>query len=1604
MAMKKRILGILLLSVLLSMAFASIGAATEVKVTQVDANDIHMLKFAKKTYTYDLSFDVTADGIETKTVKYEVRSGGDFIKVIPDRNTPNNISVRNGMTNVKWGLQPQAQGTAVLHIEVGNSAASGDLASKDITITVEEVPELKIEKWSFEPVHVGNTLSFDFATNYDSSKDMLRVEVPSRIDGLKNVSVDISKTPFVFSASADKVMTKKNLTLFTLKLASDDSMKAEFGLAVTISGDKPIINITSVDKTIKHSGNVDSKDMARIASVDIFKGGTVYDDSNTPFELEVWGAKSLTVAISKQSQGGVFALSQQGQKAASGDYAEKASYKLKVKIPDIKEDTEFSVTIKAKSNADLGETEDKETEHTYKIYAYANPNIDKQKDITVKWGEAVDFTPKASNVNTWAVITSNDISGDITNLPFYGLSLDASSGKIFGTWKSHDIGSGKGEVKLADAKSVTKTLNLVGWNKSNNLSDDYSFNLVFTGVAPVISESATVAKIEEKSKVLIVHQPLSSGDKIIRIPAEGPGNIMWTIKNGSKTVDLVSGDEQDKAKDVLPKGLYATVSAEPSKSYESVLIISGEPEVTFKPTKITITATNKVGKGKQVTPTFQIGLNEIKIGGAHSGDIPSGDKKVGYEIKIGNDTEITLSADPAEVTWKATNLPAGLKLKDNKDGTATLSGKLTRATTKKALDGNNTVYEIVATSTNFKDITAILSADIKVFDPPEVTTKGLKDITVGEPYDSGELKAKGDPKSWDVTFTSKDKNSWLDKFIAPNGQAYISFDAVNKKIVGSIDRMPGGTIYVRVVISNDVDSTSKDLELKAKGVAPSFTTTAISTIKGSDGGSRDIVTAGTLPIYMKAYIDGSTAKKLFGEMDKTYDGKKTIPLDSDDKNISGFYFDSSADLGTGLLSIDAGAGRAYLNIPITIEASNDIKKITKKFSVTVIGNKPKWYIVSADNRTPTSSPSDVFRTETSGVEIGSRDTTTGYWLIASGDLPMTVKVSQKLKEGSNNNDKNGIIVELSEDKRLAYYIHGKPTAKKETKTTITFTATNPSTGDKDTSKITFTAQLPPEITTNDRALAKEVELGKNLSVKLSAKGTKTITWQVVSIDKGAGQVNVLGDNGKESLDVLGLKFDGAKGTIAGKPSSTNNLTLSGDKYHSWDVYVVASNAAGSSDKAAKVQIGIKGAKPKIITKTITIKRGEPDSISKDNDGDNKGIGNLLKIDRNNNRTSAYFDSIDFYPANTTEETKLTGLGFSATIVSMDNRRTGRLSADVKGLKANRGQSVKFAANNYDSVATGSVKIVIEDPRPDADSKDYTLNITANPDRKVTEEQPLTLSSDTVTGDSKIRWSITNRPANNTRVTAKITADRSDPTKATLELSVPKGLAQSNGYSVTVRATNQNLKDKNTNFVDITVHGEARAVAAPTENTEKKPEAPEDVAARPESAPEAEPEALPEDEAELYDDDAEEGTITFGAERTIDSLTAEQRAAIEEAGYKIIAVLPETTVDISGQYDLDTDLAEDAPEGAELAYFALPVEDETTEDDEIVDFYDEAGADISAVPENKKVIVSPWFTAEKTYAPVIAVKADEAAGAKDNAEDLKEGDIVTEQAIEEKEAE
>lgn len=1459
---------------------------------------------------------------------------------------------------------------------------------------------------------VGGTFAQFGLTSGDSSENGLSIKGQARKVGKATITLNVQ--------SKDTPSTKSSQVVYTLNIKNPADNKIKM---YWISGDKKA-GTSSGNATLVTVSNDKNNKLYSRASLSANLGLSSKDDSNLlTFYVEGLSQDSKLkvkkVSITPSTSGLTATMSTD---STAGKNWQVGRLGISIvgsvdKEQKLTEKQEYTVEIIATA---AGEASDGisagDAKGYFKFEVYPKIKINTTKTFEVPWGKEVTYPPslnlKDKTKVSWDITkpSSSNANFDSADLKAFGLILgkngtEATVGdlNIKGTWTLPY----SGDLKLDPTSSdIEKTVHIVVSDDSGISSADIVFK--FKAVKPEFSDKSALEGTTGWTSQLVYGESIDTTTMdSSAIKVKGPGSMDFTVS------DLPEGISWDKVVHSWDEGMYITLNGKPTQivkgSAARITVKNGAGTATLKP-KFTVTldgdlSTNSTREG------FGLPTGDFAKDAFISSDaFDMSDRSRSFDIVI--------SVEPGPITWKATNLPKGITLSwdKNKGANATVAkliGKFSKAGT----------YNYTITATNKAlEKTVTLGETIIVHEKPTISTTKLPDITAGKAY-TAKIATKN-ATNWDIKFSADNSSSWVADGYgantdAQNADSYasqLSFDKATGKFVGSIDKIPaGGIIVIHVSVDNPAGAASADYTVNVKGIAPKVTTKSIGTMTG--GSLVEIEASGTRPVDISAYIDASSAKKFFDastqiNITTSEDG---APSSIEDQTTrTGFYFipdldDNGNGLGTGKLYFLADAKQAYKNLPITFAATNSAnatKPATKKLNVTVTGNDPVWYAASGDDTaedsyTPQTKDTEIVVYNKAGEALGVEDDSesrTGYRFYVSGDRPLTVKFAGA---------KNGLTV-TSADREDAhdgkvYTVAGTPTVNKETKTTITLTATNPSTGVKNTLKLTVNGTTPPEISTKETALKKEVELGKAISIKPAAKGTKNsdgkYTWKLFEANDDFDEENVEAADNNVTEPIAGLTFDGTTGAITGTPTA---VTLSDDDPTAYDTkkfYLYALNGVGNSS-AKTVEIGVKGKKPAIKTRTLNYTVVDPDFASE---------GQYLESNFSETDLASSNTNVVFEAASDTEAAKLDKMNIALTEADDDNKNIGLFDVGTvegfEGLQAAKGTSVKFKADNYGSNATGNVKFVIEDPNlteiqgPTTTATGDTAaptELTAGTD-KVTQDYFFTLPDNEVTGDTKIKWTLDTKPQ---RITAKIKKDPNNQKDARGErtarvtITVPKNFRYlSEGElaplttSFTVKAQNTSRKSKPsvTTEVELTIN-----------SVGQNGDLPEDVAALPETAVETEAEA--EAEAEVNGEEAG-GTITFGATRTVDGLSAAERAAIEEAGYIIAAVLPETTVDISGQYDIELELIEAAPEGAELAYFAFPRDAEATEDDAIVDFFDEDGAETEVVPEGRKIVASPWFTAEKTYAPVIAVKADSAAGAKDDAENLEAGDVVTESALE-----
>ncbi len=254
------------------------------------------------------------------------------------------------------------------------------------------------------------------------------------------------------------------------------------------------------------------------------------------------------------------------------------------------------------------------------------------------------------------------------------------------------------------------------------------------------------------------------------------------------------------------------------------------------------------------------------------------------------------------------------------------------------------------------------------------------------------------------------------------------------------------------------------------------------------------------------------------------------------------------------------------------------------------------------------------------------------------------------------------------------------------------------------------------------------------------------------------------------------------------------------------------------------------------------------------------------------------------------------------------------------------------------------------------------------EKTIMKKITLTIAGDKPVFSSPLGNTVTISGTVNTAVSQDFTVTGTAPFTWSLKGSGAFLITSTGTHTARLTGTVPPAKSGKTNFTITVQNADGKATKKVVVQTES---------AASDSAPADYDGTLPEDPQE--DSDTEEttseetGTVIFGEARDSGSLTAGELEALGREGYTLAAVMPEMRATRSGLYNLEAEIFEDIPEGAEMLWLACPVDSEGSDDDEIAEFYDEEGQEITGVPESHRVSISVWLTEGVTYRPVIAVK-------------------------------
>ena len=552
-----------------------------------------------------------------------------------------------------------------------------------------------------------------------------------------------------------------------------------------------------------------------------------------------------------------------------------------------------------------------------------------------------------------------------------------------------------------------------------------------------------------------------------------------------------------------------------------------------------------------------------------------------------------LTSGDAPLTFKAKNLPKGLKIEELDD-----DGEPYYAITGTPTKAGTYSYEITATNKNLKK-TATGKGTVTVYETPVLPDTTLKAAVTGKKY-SAKLKYTGTVGSYDVEVDPASNDMSIDvqvKFDTKKNTVEISA----KEKTGIIDYPPDGKINITLTVwpdqAREEDEVTKTYELPVTAVAPKIKSAKFTGKANADFTGKLELSAGTLPCNIDVSIEDSVQTKFFGT------------TSGDGLSLLGLTLIQSPDEGKAALVGSPTANVAVKNLPIQISFTNpytqnsdkEVKSV--KGSITLTGDDPKFASVTKD----------ITFNVRAGAPVESFDYYKSFDVTGAGPLELTVKGADKL----------GITVEDSGD-HTGFAFSGN-FGDSAAKGKLTLIATNTATKKKAQRNVTINILTPPTIDESAITKLKSLTVGKSYSGALKATGSKTIVWSLSDVA------------GTKSADFVaeGLKLD-KSGKITGTP-----------KFYSGDitVTVVASNDVGKV--SADITLSVTTQKPKLtvdkpaegeVGKAYALKI-TAEGVSLDWDIDvaddlSKDVGLALSVDKNAYTLSADSQKVVAYIAGT----------------------------------------------------------------------------------------------------------------------------------------------------------------------------------------------------------------------------------------------------------------------------------------------------------------------------------------------------------------------------------
>ena len=291
-----------------------------------------------------------------------------------------------------------------------------------------------------------------------------------------------------------------------------------------------------------------------------------------------------------------------------------------------------------------------------------------------------------------------------------------------------------------------------------------------------------------------------------------------------------------------------------------------------------------------------------------------------------------------------------------------------------------------------------------------------------------------------------------------------------------------------------------------------------------------------------------------------------------------------------------------------------------------------------------------------------------------------------------------------------------------------------------------------------------------------------------------------------------------------------------------------------------------------------------------------------------------------------------GLTFTADPENAAASITGTPEYSVKSLP------ITFTASNVMSTVTRKVTLTITGSKP-------AFTSSSNQSRtNFSQEASSAVDIDfEVTGARKITFSMNN--------VSGLTLTQTGDYTANLSGTAPSKIGKT---TINITASNPNGKVTKKIILQTT---KAASSSAKTNATAAPAPSQESLTVKAEATPSNEQTAI----------------IPVQESVTNQAINESKGYVVEQGAYEIIYELPEITALESGMNDFEIKLSDDVPAGAEILWLARPQDAEPSEDDEIAEFYDTEGAEITTVPESHELTVSAWLNKDVTYKPALAVK-------------------------------